>query len=70
MTGGGRVWLKTRNPHSCSGVNDRGWKASIDFMIENAEVILDGKYDGGKPSQPKGWGALKESMQRRKSDAQ
>jgi hypothetical protein len=32
-------------------------------------VILDGKYDGGKPSQPKGWGALKESMQRRKSDA-
>lgn len=65
-----RVVAKTRESPFLLGVNDRGWKASIDFMIENAEVILDGKYDGGKPSQPKGWGALKESMQRRKSDAQ
>jgi hypothetical protein len=65
-----RVLLKTRDSPFLLGVNDRGWKASFDFMIENAEVILDGKYDGGKPSQPKGWGALKESMQRRRSDAQ
>ena len=65
-----RVLLKTHDSPFLLGVNDRGWKASIDFVVENSEVILDGKYDGGKKLQPKGWEALKESMQRRKSDAQ
>lgn len=35
-----------QSPH-CRGNNDRGWKASFDFMVTRAEVILDGKYDGG-----------------------
>jgi hypothetical protein len=65
-----RVVAKTRDSPFLLGVNDRGWKASIDFVVENSEVILDGKYDGGKKVQPKGWEALKESMQRRKSGAQ
>jgi hypothetical protein len=30
------------------GVNDRGWKATFDFVIEKAEEIMDGKYSGTK----------------------
>jgi hypothetical protein len=28
------------------GDNDRAWKASFDFVVEKAEQIIDGKYDG------------------------
>lgn len=30
------------------GENDRGWKATMDFVIEHAEEIADGKYSGTK----------------------
>jgi hypothetical protein len=30
------------------GVNDRGWKATFDFVVEKAEEIADGKYSGTK----------------------
>ena len=44
----GKVILRLFDSPHCRGKNDRGWKASFDFMVSNAEVILDGKYDGGK----------------------
>jgi hypothetical protein len=47
------------------GENDRRWKANFDFLISKAEEILDGKYDNAQ-KQPKGWQALKESIERRK----
>ena len=49
---------------------EKGWKADLDFMVRKAEEIVDGKYDGGKSGQPKSWGALAESIQRRKENAQ
>jgi hypothetical protein len=30
------------------GENDRGWKATLDFVIERSEEIMDGKYSGTK----------------------
>lgn len=30
------------------GVNDRGWRATFDFVVEHAEEIMDGKYAGTK----------------------
>lgn len=42
-----RVILRLHQSPHCRGNNDRGWKASFDFMVGRAEVILDGKYDGG-----------------------
>lgn len=30
------------------GVNDRGWRATFDFVVEHAEEIIDGKYAGTK----------------------
>jgi hypothetical protein len=42
-----RVVLRLHQSPHCRGNNDRGWKASFDFMVTHAEVILDGKYDGG-----------------------
>ena len=43
-----RVILRLHQSPHCRGYNERGWKASFDFMVSRAEVILDGKYDGGK----------------------
>jgi hypothetical protein len=42
-----RVVAKIRESPFLLGANKRGWKASFDFMVDRAEVILDGKYDGG-----------------------
>ena len=30
------------------GVNYRGWRATVDFVVEHAEEIMDGKYAGTK----------------------
>jgi hypothetical protein len=47
-----RVVLRLHSSPHCRGNNDRGWKASFDFMVGRAEVILDGKYDGwGRAAQ-------------------
>jgi hypothetical protein len=38
----------------CKGVNDRGWKANLDWLIENdsnALKVLEGKYDGERPDK-------------------
>jgi hypothetical protein len=62
-----RVILRLFDSPHCRGMNDRGWKASFDFMVSHAEVILDGKYDGGGgPSNaPKGLPGLKKYAERR-----
>lgn len=64
-----RVVLLLHQLPFCRGQGDRGWKITFDVMVRDAEKILDGKYAGGKPPQPKSWGALKESMDRRTSNA-
>jgi hypothetical protein len=41
----------------CHGNNDRGWKATFDWMIESSETavkVLEGKYDGKRPVLVKG----------------
>lgn len=64
-----RVVLLLHQLPFCRGQGDRGWKITFDVMVRDAEKILDGKYAGGKSPQPKSWGALKESMDRRTSNA-
>ena len=45
------------------GQNGKGWKANFDFMVDKAEVILDGKYAGGPPKlpppEPKGYDGIR-----------
>ena len=56
-----KVVLRMHNSPFLRGANDRSWKASFDFMVSHAEVILDGKYDGSGgtgPSHPKGFSGL------------
>lgn len=53
-----RVIIKLFNSPHCRGMNDRGWKASFDFMVQRAEVILDGKYDGRQ--EPEGYGGIRD----------
>jgi hypothetical protein len=41
----------------CRGKNDRGWKATFDWLIDNAEnavKVLEGKYDGSRPMLVRG----------------
>jgi len=47
-----QVFNKAEASDFCTGRNDRGWKADIDFILrENKFVsILEGKYDNNKPS--------------------
>lgn len=63
-----RVVLSLYSLPFVKGINDRGWKMTLDVMVRDAEKILDGKYSGGKPPQPKTWEAIKESMRRRVPD--
>jgi len=62
----GVIWRMFNSPFLRG---EKGWKADLDFMVRKAEEIVDGKYDGGKPAQPKSWGALAESIERRKENA-
>jgi hypothetical protein len=59
-----RVILRLFDSPHCRGMNDRGWKASFDFMVSHAEVILDGKYDGAKSgvAEPKGFEGIREFL--------
>lgn len=47
------------------GINDRGWKASLDFVVRKAEEILDGKYEGSKKQTPAGLQGLWDYAERR-----
>lgn len=40
-----KVFDRVHLSYFLRGRNDRGWKASFDFVLSKAEVILDGKYD-------------------------
>lgn len=44
----GVVMVRVNASAFCRGLNDRGWKASFDWLIENADnavKVLEGKYD-------------------------
>jgi hypothetical protein len=47
----GRVFGMVGQSPFLLGQNDRQWKASFDFVVNSAELILDGKY-AGAGSQP------------------
>ena len=59
-----RVIIRLFDSPHCRGMNDRGWKASFDFMVSHAEVILDGKYDGANSgmAEPKGFAGIREFL--------
>lgn len=59
-----KVIFKMHQSPFLRGMNDRGWKANIDFMVKKAEEILDGKYDEGPGPEPKGYKGLREYMRR------
>jgi hypothetical protein len=57
-----RVILLLHNLPFVRGHNKRGWKITIDVLVRDAELILDGKYEGtygkgpeggGRPAQPR-----------------
>lgn len=41
----------------CSGDNERGWRASFDFLIrpETQHKVLEGKYDASHTGKPQAW---------------
>jgi len=51
----------------CRGKNDRGWKASIDFLCEPAKFtkLMEGRYDNTKPHNPNGRGPSLSDEERR-----
>jgi len=57
-----RIVLLLHNLPFVRGHNRRGWKITLDVMVRDAELILDGKYEGtygkgpeggGRPAQPR-----------------
>ncbi len=60
-----RVIAKLYESPYCRG-QIKAWKANFDFMVSHAEVILDGKYDGGGRAIPKSMEGLKDYAERRK----
>ena len=43
------VFLKLNDLKFCKGENDRGWRATYDWIISNTDnslKVLEGKYDG------------------------
>jgi len=46
-----RVILILYNLPFVRGDNDRGWKITLDVMVRDAELILDGKYAGKAPGR-------------------
>ena len=42
-----RVILLLHSLPFVRGHNNRGWKITLDVMVRDAELILDGKYEGG-----------------------
>lgn len=48
------------------GINDRGWKLTLDVMVRDAEKILDGKYASKNSKEiPKSLDGLRDYAQRR-----
>lgn len=59
------VFLKLEASAFCRGSNDRGWKATYDWIIDNetnADKVLQGKYDDRAPvvTEPKGFAVLRQ----------
>jgi hypothetical protein len=51
------LFAKCQATPFCTGSNGHGWRASLDWLIENdgnALKVLEGKYDGGGPPRPSG----------------
>ena len=55
--GGHPGWLlaldKLENSSHCTGGNDRGWRANLDFMLQPSSFIklMEGFYDDNKPKR-------------------
>jgi hypothetical protein len=51
-----RIVLLLHNLPFVRGHNKRGWKITIDVLVRDAELILDGKYEGTYGKGPEGGG--------------
>lgn len=50
------IFQKLSSLPGLKGENDTGWNANFDFVVNKAELIIDGKYDGwGKGKGDRAW---------------
>lgn len=72
----GEVILRITRSEFCTGKNDRGWKATFDWLLQPATAlkVLEGKFDNRSGSPPGGGGTSEdyfrnlEQQQREDSD--
>jgi hypothetical protein len=51
-----KLFAQVRDRPFLLGDNDRGWKATFDFVVKNAEKIMDGAYvQGAGKTEPGGY---------------
>jgi uncharacterized protein YdaU (DUF1376 family) len=55
---------KLESSRFCLGVNDKGWKADFDFLLQESSFVklMEGKYDDRKPTNKGGRTSAKQSI--------